>query len=747
MTSYTNVFGDDTVPPSGMKFRLISLVANVTLAWPDNYEGPDFLADFNNVTASLSGWHIALPPGNQQSVGKDFVMRNVGLYPFQVDNYRGVPVATVDPGEAKYFYNTDNSTDSGSWSVITYGTGTSQADASLLSGPGLAVIGAQLAQAHTVNTYTSSVTVQASDRASLITFTGGSASVTLPDVLTIGNNFFVMIKNAGSGTISIQPSGVDRIDNLTSQALAPGESCFVICTGATWYVVGYGRSTQFQFTKLVKDVSAGGTFTLTSGEAANKLLQFNGSPATNVTIIVPSIVGVYYLQNAYTGAASLTIKTQTGTGVTTGNTDKAILFCDGVNVVAATSVSGGGGGGSGAGTFGLNDGSAPTPALFFSADTNTGVYRITSDTLGLSTNGAEIARFSAATVGFSMPLGVGIKTPVSGSMLDVRGPVLYNGNGATNLAGGLPTGVMSQIAASSGTASREVIDGYGTGSSPYLTLRSANGSLASPQSMSIGNNLGQVTFRGRGATTWSGDRGWVIGRASENWTDTAQGTMMLLAVTPNGTTTPLVKFVLDQNGWCTIGSDSNPTATLDVVGNAKIEGTALAVNLAAIGPNFPCVLENSGIQSHGMIQLRFTNSGGVGHDVGYVCANDAYPFKILHQAGNLEVFRVRNNTGGVDAYAYNTISDERLKHNWRDLSPSFLEKLALVKHGYFSWDADDSQDVGVSAQSFEQVLKELVTTDTEGYKSISYGNAALVACVQLAREVLCLRAEVNELKA
>lgn len=45
---------------------------------------------------------------------------------------------------------------------------------------------------------------------------------------------------------------------------------------------------------------------------------------------------------------------------------------------------------------GLDDGSAASPALAFDADTDSGIYRIGADIVGVAVNGAEVARFAAA---------------------------------------------------------------------------------------------------------------------------------------------------------------------------------------------------------------------------------------------------------------------------------------------------------------------------------------------------------------
>lgn len=92
-------------------------------------------------------------------------------------------------------------------------------------------------------------------------------------------------------------------------------------------------------------------------------------------------------------------------------------------------------------------------------------------------------------------------------------------------------------------------------------------------------------------------------------------------------------------------------------------------------------------------------------------------------------------------------SDERLKTNWRDLPTGFIKKLAVVKMGVYDRTDIEATQVGVSAQSLQALMPEAVMTDSEGMLSVAYGNAALAACIALAKEVTLLRAEVDALKA
>jgi hypothetical protein len=67
------------------------------------------------------------------------------------------------------------------------------------------------------------------------------------------------------------------------------------------------------------------------------------------------------------------------------------------------------------------DGTAAAPAYSFSDDTNNGMYRITTDTLGFSTAGSEKLRISSAG-------NVGIGTTNPSEKLDVNGNLIVSGN-------------------------------------------------------------------------------------------------------------------------------------------------------------------------------------------------------------------------------------------------------------------------------------------------------------------------------
>jgi hypothetical protein len=91
-------------------------------------------------------------------------------------------------------------------------------------------------------------------------------------------------------------------------------------------------------------------------------------------------------------------------------------------------------------------------------------------------------------------------------------------------------------------------------------------------------------------------------------------------------------------------------------------------------------------------------------------------------------------------------SDERLKTNWQNLDTDFIEKLAGVKHGVYERTDLQTTQVGVSAQSLQTVLSQAVTESPNGMLSVNYGNAALVAAIELANEIIVLREKIKKLE-
>ena len=77
--------------------------------------------------------------------------------------------------------------------------------------------------------------------------------------------------------------------------------------------------------------------------------------------------------------------------------------------------------------------------------------------------------------------------------------------------------------------------------------------------------------------------------------------------------------------------------------------------------------------------------------------------------------------GTLFATDFDSTSDERLKKNIKPIEGA-LNKVSKLVGVEFDWVNTDKKSIGVIAQQVEEVVPELVHTNSKGYKSVSYGN-------------------------
>ena len=371
--SYNSPFTGNVIQPTDVSYRAITITnTTLQLEWPINGTTTNDAAARIMEVATTGVSELWMPPANQSSVGNDALIRNTGGEDFDVMDYAGInTIVTVLAGEAQYIYITDNSTEEGVWGIIAYGIGSSGQDAATLAGYGLLAIGQTLNQSQPVTTFSSNYTALTTDRSSTYVWTGGAGTLTLTLASTLADNWFMFVRNSGTGALTVAGSGGNTINGSASIILQPTDSCIIVCSGTTFYTVGLGKSTQFAFTQLSKAVLTG-TYTLTASEASNVIQKYTGALTGNVTIVVPATVQVYYIVNATTGAYTVTISTGAGaTAVLTTGT-QATLVCDSVNLYNANTIL------AGSSTIRLQNGSVGSPSLNFASETTTGIYRAAS---------------------------------------------------------------------------------------------------------------------------------------------------------------------------------------------------------------------------------------------------------------------------------------------------------------------------------------------------------------------------------
>lgn len=336
MTAYTDVFGGASIYPSDVSYSALTLAADVVLHWPEETgsSGP-FAARIMDVSASVASLSITLPDANQASPGETILFNNVGSNTVIVRNAVGTQVVSIASGQLWQVYIANNSTVAGTWRALQYGVGVSQVNASSLAGTGIVAVGTLLSQSVPISAFNSDYTVGVNDRARMFNWTGAAGTFTLPAAAVVGDNWFVYLRNSGSGAIAVDPSGSPTIDGNATLSFQPGESAIIACDGANFYTIGFGQSATFAFDYTSINVAGTGDYTLTGTELNRVAYSFTGVLTGNRNIIVPNTVQQYWVSNATTGAYTFTVKTASGTGIAINAGARAILYCDGTNVVAA----------------------------------------------------------------------------------------------------------------------------------------------------------------------------------------------------------------------------------------------------------------------------------------------------------------------------------------------------------------------------------------------------------------------------
>lgn len=134
------------------------------------------------------------------------------------------------------------------------------------------------------------------------------------------------------------------------------------------------------------------------------------------------------------------------------------------------------------------------------------------------------------------------------------------------------------------------------------------------------------------------------------------------------------------------------------------------------------------------VTLATLDKGSLGFQAANL-AGDTFTGLVTMGAG-LNVTGAIVASGDVTAF-----SDERLKTNWRPVKPDFVAGLANLRSGVYDRTDEELTQVGVSAQALQEVLPEAVLDNGENL-SVAYGQAAMVACVELAKHVVALEQEL-----
>ena len=376
MPSYTDVFGGANIYPSEISYSAVALSADITLSWPEETSTNVNLATrIMDVTPASAGFSIILPDAQKSGTGNTILFNNKGSDTFTVKNAGGVQVGTIAAGQLWQVYLTDNTTTNGVWQLLQYGATTSSANASALAGTGIVAVGTVLSQSVPITAFNSNYTAGDTDRARMYNWTGAGGVLTLPDPTVVGDNWFIYLRNSGSGQVSVTPTGSVQIDGTAPLAFQPGESSIIASDGTNFYTIGFGQASTFAFDYTVIDVAGSGDFTLSGAQLNRVAYRFTGALTGARNIIIPATVQQYWIDNRTTGAYTFTVKVSGTTGVVLTTNERGIFYCDGSQILDADtatigvpiSIANGGTGATSAGAALINLGGTSTGIALFGA--------------------------------------------------------------------------------------------------------------------------------------------------------------------------------------------------------------------------------------------------------------------------------------------------------------------------------------------------------------------------------------------
>lgn len=391
MPIYTSPFTGTVVQPTDVSYYELNFSSNVQLYWPlvvNPTQVP--AARIIDATPSTTSLVVSLPAANQGTVGADILIRNFGASAFTVQDYSGTGSVTINPGVSKYFYLSDNTTEAGVWQNVTFGAGTSSADAASLAGFGLVALAGKLNTTQNVVEVSSPPTINDASRASTILWTAGNDTITLPTATSLTAGWFIAFRNAGNGTLTFTPQGTSVINGQQSLDVNPAESGFIVFQQSTgdFFTVGLNVPSNVTFTSATYDVDSiiGNTLSLVAfAPIIQTYVALSGTRAVDLDVTLPATTQLYVLVNN-TGQPSYNITFQISgslqTPINLGDGQVALVLSDGnfLYVISQTTTT----------SFLAINGSAAAPSYSFINDNNTGMYLVGTSVLGFSANSTNM---------------------------------------------------------------------------------------------------------------------------------------------------------------------------------------------------------------------------------------------------------------------------------------------------------------------------------------------------------------------
>lgn len=368
-----------------------------------------------------------------------------------------------------------------------------------------------------------------------------------------------------------------------------------------------------------------------------------------------------------------------------------------------------------------------TPTFSFDGDTNTGMYHVSADKIGLTCGGTTVMNMTGSRVA------IGLGGTTAGAHLEVKATetneqtMIVNGTGTQsssrrgirfevdNTAYGyitVPTGGGLGFGTGTGTERFRINPSTGYiginedgAADEQLVIRAGNYSGSQDGGLAV--NLGDIT-----GNHWKS--------AFKVKSNSGGSPRTAIDATDGGVTgTTIEALAIDGGGNVMIGKTviTAATAGVSILGSSSTAGTS-SLNVST---------KNSGTgTSNHLVNFRVGGSvGASGTASGAIAAN------------------------GSSQAAFVAYSDERLKENIVSL-PSQLEKIKSLRPVEFDYKDGSGHQIGFIAQEMREVYSDCVGEDEEGILTIGGWNkteARLVKAIQEQQAMIeALQAEVAKLK-
>ena len=521
MPVFTDIFGGQTIQPAQLSLRSITLSANLTLQWPMEIapgQSANIAAQNMYVSPTASGFTITMPSALVVSNGEEVLWTNPTAVGFAVaDSNGGSLIANVSGGTSRLLILRDNTTSAGTWFNIGLGATTAAVDAAALAGLGLVVITTTLNQSHPASFLSANFQLSANDRAQVIIWNGGAGSVQTGSASALGNNWFTILRNQGTGTITV--SGPTTIDGASNLTLGIGDSTFLGTTGAIFFTFGKSLTSTSDITAISINLSPGATTTLTSTQLASRIQTFTGTLSAAAIVEYGTSPGFWLASNVTTGAFTTTFRVNSlDTGVSVPQAGRALLRSDGTNMVIGQDATQ------------FSPGTVSAPGLIVIGSPTTGLFQNSAFSgLSISVGGLERFRTNSGHTNILQSASITGTLHVSGAVTVGPGDLtLVNGSLQVSAAPSSVNNITGRTALTTDNIDATILNitGSGTGWSTSSGLR-VTISTAATSAVSLldgfssgGDKEFRITLDGWGHA----DGGWVGGGAdvAEYW-ETADG--------------------------------------------------------------------------------------------------------------------------------------------------------------------------------------------------------------------------------